>query len=173
MTKLLALVGTILISLCAVGVVYRIRQVEHVRALAAEKAARQAALTDSAEITRGIQTYWDRKNRLAQLENDGIRLKNDQLDYDIAGLKGTPRSTARVQADFAVLENDKLAISLIDPSVPALNPYQAEARIQGHNRKYPFDKLASISDINTEMERFHSQINGIIDDENKKLRKTK
>jgi hypothetical protein len=145
----------------------------HVRQTHAEsaQATREAAAADAAEITRQANRYWERENRLTQLENDEMQLKNDRLSQDIARLEGKPFGRARIEEDLKIIQNDKAAIQIMDPGAPALNPYEVEARIAEHNRKYPLDRLAQISDTIRQMEKFDSDVRAIRDRENEQLRK--
>ena len=86
-------------------------------------------------------------------------------------MQGRSADRERIKIDIAIIDNDKLAISLSDPNEPTLNPYEAEARIEEHNRKYPFDPEATLSDINRETEAFQSNMNAIVEGANDKLRK--
>jgi hypothetical protein len=155
---------------CMAGLVYRAWRANSNALAIAAAATHKAALADSAEITRGIKNYWDAKNGREELENDVMRLKNDLLRYEIARLEGKSRNRSQIDQDRTVIVNDKLALGLIDPSAPMFDPYAAEARIAEHNRKYPRDPIANISDINREMERFHSEVNAIIQNGNEELR---
>jgi hypothetical protein len=172
MKKKAMLIAALLFVFSAVGAVYRYslhRQI--VRNVESAAAAHRAALADSAEITRGIKAYSDTIDARQTLSNDELQLQNDQLRYDIADLKSKQRNRLQIQKDMAIVNNDNLAIRLRDPSVPQLDPYQAEARIKAHNRAYPFDKLADIGDLNKEIEDFHSKIDAILKNENTELRK--
>jgi hypothetical protein len=57
-----------------------------------------------------------------------------------------------------------------DTGEPTLNPYQEDARIEEHNRKYPRDKLAGTSDITKEMEALQERLKAVSDQTNQKLR---
>ena len=164
-----AVVGVI--AICVLGGAYRFHVLSARHAADAAKAEHEAALADSEQITKGIKGYWDTKTRRRELENDQIQLKNDQLRYDIAGLEGKPRSRFEINRDMTVIQNDELAVSLVDDSnALTLDPNQTQERIEEHNRKYPHEKLAGISDITKEMEDFNSRVKGIIDQGNEKLR---
>jgi hypothetical protein len=173
MNKTVALVGSLVLLTCIIGGVsylsQRADQIKRERA----KALHEAAKADSDEIQREAKTYWERKNRPLTLRNDLLRLKNDQLENEIAQLQGRPANRSKIQADLSIINNDKLAIEMMDPDAHALNPEQVEARIQVHNRNYPDDQTASISDINREMDQFHQEVGAILEETDKKLRKAR
>jgi hypothetical protein len=131
---------------------------------------RAEAASDGEEITRQIKRYWDLKNLRGQLENDLLQLKNDQLEYEIAVRQGKHASMRRVYDDAAIITNDRVALDQLSRDAPMLNPYEASKRIQEHNRKYPFDQLADVTDVIRQMEKFESDINAITDKENGQLR---
>jgi hypothetical protein len=170
-----AIVGVL--ALCAVGGAYRFHIVNVRRAAEAAKVAAQAAkaeheaaLADSAQITAESKAWWDDKNRRARLHNDELRLQNAQLEYDIAGLEDKPRNRSQIENAETAVRNDKLTIDLLnglDTGEPPLNPYQTDARIAEHNRKYPHDKLAGISDVTKEMESVQSRVEAILGKSNK------
>lgn len=85
-------------------------------------------------------------------------LKNDELRYHIARLEGRPVNKSKIEADLAIVRNDKLATEMSDSDEHALSPVQAEARIQEHHRKHPDDKMADIGDINREVDEFRAKV---------------
>jgi hypothetical protein len=134
----------------------------HARQVAEQaKAEHNAALANSDEITHGIKNYWELKHRTIGLENDKIRLKNDLLDYEIAGLEGRPqdKSRSRIRRDAAVIKSDEEALRTLSPNdVLMLNPHQAEERVRAHNQKYAHDQIADLADINNEAEEVNAKI---------------
>jgi hypothetical protein len=162
--------GTLAIgALC--GGAYRVHVVSVRHAAEAAKAAalaakaeHEAALADADQITRESKEYWDDKNRRLKLRNDELALSIAQLEYDTAGMQDRPRNSGQIEKMEAIVRNDKLNIDLLDAldtGEPTLNPYQEEERIQEHNQKYPHNKIASIGDINKEIQDFQGRLNSV------------
>ncbi len=162
--------AALLILLCGAAAVYLSRRYDEQMQRDQAQALHRAALADSAEIQRESKMYWDRGNARQQLDNDVLDWKNETLEYEIARLQGRSANRQRINRDLAIIESDKLAIRTLDPNAPALDPYQAEARIQEHNRKYPKDQMASLAKLNREMEEFHAKVRAVWEDTAKKLR---
>jgi heme oxygenase len=140
-----------------------------------EDAIAKAAKEDSKQGLKKVGAIMRRGELKQKLENDEFRLKNDQLENDIAVLEQRPQdvNTAKILRDRTTVRNDRMELRAVGGQ-----PYTSEektskaARMSAlitdlqlvnnitmeHNRKYPHYPEATSQDLIDQMIKLRSDI---------------